>query len=242
MTGYSMRRNPIGWLAVGLLVLVTVALGSCRDVGESEVDHDPDGSTDTDSDIDGDADTDSDSDSDSDGDGVHSACLQPAPDPLPALPEINLDSSDRPLFDHWRDFECEDVAVLYCGDEPNNCENGFDFDECRSLVVGDDEGVCAYGDGDVWCDGEGEAIGWNDGGCFACMPVESRAAACCAGIEGVDCREWPYPADGKPGMICARHEDCELGLVCGPPHGSGFGLCQCPETYGSEPQSPDYCW
>jgi hypothetical protein len=74
------------------------------------------------------------------------------------------------------------------------------------------------------------------------MPIEAHAAACCNEIPGVDCREWPYPADGAPGMVCARHEDCEPGLVCGPPTGSGYGICQCPETYGSEPGPASYCW
>ena len=74
------------------------------------------------------------------------------------------------------------------------------------------------------------------------MPVESHAAACCNEIPGVDCREWPYPGDGSPGMVCARHEDCEPGLVCGPPSGSGYGICMCPEIYGMEPGPAPWCW
>ena len=97
------------------------------------------------------------------------------------------------------------------------------------------EGVCVYGDGDSACDGEGEVAGYREGQCWICMPAVVHKAACCEGIDGVDCRTWPFPGDSRPGLVCARHEDCEPGLICGSSQGSGYGICQCPEMIGREP-------
>jgi hypothetical protein len=34
-------------------------------------------------------------------------------------------------------------------------------------------------------------------------------------------------------MVCARHEDCEPGLVCGGgSYSKGYGICQCPGLSG----------
>jgi len=161
---------------------------------------------------------------------------------MPVVPAVNKDAGNRPLFDYWRDYDCEDVGDLYCTSGDYDCQAVSDFDECFAVDFDGEEGVCAYMDGDSMCDGEGEAMGWQDGACYGCVPVESHAAACCAGIDGVDCRSWPFPGDGKPGMICARHEDCEEGLLCGPPAGGGYGICQCPELYGTRPDTGPDCW
>ena len=93
---------------------------------------------------------------------------------------------------------------------------------------------------DVRCDGEGEAVGYHDGQCWMCMPAEAHARACCDGLAGFDCRAWPFPSDGKPGMVCARHADCEPGLVCGRggEYSGGYGICQCP---GVNVELPAFC-
>jgi len=178
------------------------------------------------------------SDSDVPPPDQHDLCAEPLPDPLPSLPSINIDPTGAPRFDDWRDYPCdsEEVAGLACIDDAD-CEPLTCY---RLNSAG--EGVCTYADADIWCDGEGEAISYRDGACWACMPPLAHAAACCAGIAGVDCRAWPYPANGSPGMICARHEDCESGLLCGPHRGSGFGICQCPEVHGSDLVPAEVCW
>jgi hypothetical protein len=100
---------------------------------------------------------------------------------------------------------------------------------------GEDDGVCTSFDVDSWCDGEGQAIGYGELGCWICGPLEARARACCDGLPGFDCRGWPYPSDGPPGAICARHLDCQPGLLCAAPaNGSGYGICACPGVAPSQ--------
>jgi hypothetical protein len=166
----------------------------------------------------------------------HPSCAQPVPAPLPALPAINTDAAGRPLFDYWRDLEPGSYEDSLC-ETSNTCPEGL----CTQLAAGTSEGVCMSVDTDIWCDGEGEVLSWKDGGCWMCAPVESRAAACAAEIPGVDCRAWPYPSNGAPGAVCAAHEDCEPGLVCGPASdegGNGYGLCQCPGLTSAPRRDP----
>lgn len=161
---------------------------------------------------------------------THSCCTQPLPAMMPSLPMVNQAADGRPLFDVWRDLACP-VEVWTCDiDDPATC---LPWNCLRMNEKG--EGVCVYGDVDSECNGEGEAVGYRDGQCWICMPAVVHKAACCEGIDGVDCRTWPFPADGRPGMVCARHEDCEPGLICGASQGSGYGICQCPEMIGREP-------
>lgn len=149
---------------------------------------------------------------------VHSACSMPLPSALPALPSINLTDAGRPKFDLWRDISCSDVS------------------SCQA------EDCSIYPDADVWCDGEGEAYSYRDGACWICAPIAAHAKACCMGEPGVDCRAWPYPGDGAPNTPCARHADCEPGLVCGSHGGSGYGLCMCPEQNGEDLIPDDSCF
>lgn len=156
----------------------------------------------------------------------HPACSQPSPSPLPPLPEVNQTASGRPGFDLWRDVDCDVAAAYLCGAAGTG-------EVCQKLTIcltsdPAEGGACTYLDADLWCDGEGEAMGFRDAECWMCAPVESHAAACCAGLGGFDCRTWPYPSNGAQGTVCAVHEDCEPGLVCGASNGKGFGICQCP--------------
>ncbi len=157
----------------------------------------------------------------------HWTCESVAPTPMPELPDVHKDASGRPAFDLWRDVDCGAEPLF-----PAPCTSGADCDGGACLTSGG-SGVCTYVDADTSCDGEGEVVGFRDGACWMCSPPEVHAAACCAGIDGFDCRAWPFPGDGAPGQVCARHEDCEPGLVCGASAGSGYGICQCPG------QSPD---
>ena len=164
----------------------------------------------------------------------HDSCAAPVPDELPPLPAINVNASGRPLFDFWRDLSPGSLPDLACTVETaGDCPEGA----CLILDFASGAGVCRSVGSDLACDGEGEAMGWYDDACFACVSLESHAFACDSGIAGVDCRAWPFPADGAPGAICGAHEDCEPGLLCGASIGSGYGVCQCPDL--PSPASPD---
>lgn len=169
----------------------------------------------------------------------HPACALPFPATAPPLPPINWDADDRPRFDEWRDLGCEGLDAGTC-EAPDNAFCG----KCLKGVE-DGTGVCVLGDSDIWCDGgsaEGEALGFGGGDCWQCAPLSAHAFACCNFPEGYDCRAWPYPSDGPPNSICARHEDCEPGLVCGPHRGSGYGICQCPGSDSDEIAPPKSCF
>ena len=169
---------------------------------------------------------------------THAACSEPPPEVMPPLPAINIDATGTPRFDDWRDYDCDAPEVA-----GRACDDDADCEPMVCFVLNDaGQGVCNYADADIWCDGEGEAISYRDGDCWACMPPVAHAAACCAGIAGVDCRGWPFPSNGAPGMLCARHEDCEPGLLCGPHRGSGYGICQCPEVHGADLVPAEVCW
>lgn len=169
----------------------------------------------------------------------HDSCAAAVTE-VPRLPSINVSATGRPHFDTWRDLLVGEAASYGCNTETDADCSENDLDICFALR-GDGQGVCSYVDADIWCDGEGEVFSWRDGDCVLCMAVGSHAAACAAGIAGVDCRSWPYPSDGKPGTVCAAHEDCEPGLICGEGAGSGYGICQCPGL-PDVPRPPDSCY
>ena len=101
---------------------------------------------------------------------------------------------------------------------------------------GEGGGVCTSFDVDIWCDGEGEVVGYGDG-CFLCMSAAHHMRACCEFPESWDCRLWPFEGTSGPRMVCATHDDCEAGLVCASPRAgddTGYGVCQCPEDVGSD--------
>ncbi|MCA9686762.1 MAG: hypothetical protein KC457_31640, partial [Myxococcales bacterium] len=184
---------------------------------------------------DGDGGTDTTADTNADTAGTqHPQCAEPAPDPLPDLPDINLNALGDPLFAQWQDINCDALDVAVCSSH-GDCASG----RCLFGTVGG-QGVCSYADIDVWCDGDGEGLNFLDFECFVCSPIEVHAAACCAGLPGFDCRTWPYPNDGPANSVCARHSDCEPGLICGSHIGSGYGICQCPGI--DDVNVPDSCW
>ncbi len=145
---------------------------------------------------------------------------------MPQVPEIRTDGSGRPKFAAWESIDCYATEL----DNVATCAEGIGCTDSVCLQGSPGSpGVCSEIDVDTSCDGGLEGMGWSDGLCWACVPPLVHTKACCLfADQGFDCRDWPFPGDGPFGSICARHEDCELGLICGPHLGSDFGICQCP--------------
>jgi hypothetical protein len=179
----------------------------------------------------------------------HPACAEPLdPATLEPPPASNLaDPAGRPAFDRWRDIDCDiALAAVETCSETDPCSGDV---MCLQGTAGG-TGVCASSqDVDIWCDGEGEAMGYLDDQCWVCVSDEVHAAACCLdpsvdpSLDGAfDCRAWPYPANGVPGTVCMAHGDCEPGLECGDHAGEGYGICQCPGLNPTSVSPPDVCW
>jgi hypothetical protein len=78
-------------------------------------------------------------------------------------------------------------------------------------------------------------------GCISCVAPEAKAQACCLGLE-IDCRPWPFEQSSGPGELCARHDDCEAGLLCKTlAEERRFGVCSCPERTPELPFALDAC-
>ncbi len=148
----------------------------------------------------------------------HATCPLVATD-LRDPKSIAVDATGRPLFDLYRDIACEDVASHPVCDQDAPCAGA------SCIQSGEAPGVCEDSRN------LNNFVLTMDGG--RCHEQTSRAAhakACCEGLQGFDCRAWPYASTSKPGELCARSLDCEPGLVCEPYFTSGFGLCLCPDA------------
>jgi hypothetical protein len=167
---------------------------------------------------------------------VHEQCDEPFPDPAPPAPDVNAGPDGTPEFASWAEIDCQADWPL-C-DADTVCP---DQEPCRQGVQGG-AGVCTSADVDLSCDGEGEVMGFGEGACWVCSPVRAHAAACCESLPGFDCRPWPYEDPGEPGIVCAGHDDCEAGLVCGTPNGQGYGICMCPEVVGQGVDPAGWCF
>ena len=164
---------------------------------------------------------------------LHASCAAALPEVLPAPPPVPLDASGRPLFDLYRNVSCDDAAQQPLCDENTLCPSEFGASCVQSSAS--DPGICAYHDDNTgripFTLDEGRCVTWG------VLAVHQRA--CCAHIPGVDCRAWPYgqaqSRTSKIGELCARHGDCEPGLLC-----KAFyevGLCSCPDS----DEEPDEC-
>jgi hypothetical protein len=169
----------------------------------------------------------------------HDDCALPAPPDPPAPPPPLRDADGRPVFAAWEALACTDLAVELI----DGCTAGSGCLQGRCLLGTSGDGVCAEGGIDATC-GQGlSAMGWRDGLCWGCVAPEVHASACCTQAgAGFDCRLWPYPHDGVVGSVCARHEDCEPGLLCGAHAGAGFGICSCPESEPLSVAPADDCY
>lgn len=167
--------------------------------------------------------------------GLRHAMCERRIDEVPPGPRVERDEHGRPAFDLWRDHHVGVHGVLCYPPAAPQCGGGQ-----ICTVVAPDEGLCAPGRVDVEdleCEEGEEVLTWLYGQCRGCFPPEVHFAACSVRFAGIDCRAWPYGADGLPGTICATHLDCESGLLCGDT-GEGFGLCHCP---GESPPLRDDC-
>src|SRR5262249_51456106 len=96
--------------------------------------------------------------------------------------------------------------------------------------------------GDTACKREEGALGYGKAECVVCTSYAEKARACCRHEQGVDCRAWPFPHDSAVHQLCARHEDCQLGLLCkGDAKHASYGLCLCPETLIQQVTEGDAC-
>jgi hypothetical protein len=176
--------------------------------------------------------------------GVSATCSEPLPDPLPDPPDVPRDGTGLPLFASWQnivpentgDFYCNPIQGVECGPAAGNT------DTCHVVDPATGDGFCTFFDADISCDGEGQLISFDNGRCWTCGPVASHAALCAQDVAGVDCRTYPFPGNGIAGEPCAVHEDCGAGLLCGAGAGDGYGICQCPESFGSNPAPPNSCF
>ena len=169
----------------------------------------------------------------------HASCAEPVSSTASyPTPDINTEDDGQPSFLNYKSLDCDALPQLVCSTDAD-CPGG-DFSDCIK-PPGAPQGVCSSFDIDIWCDGEGEVMGYGDGSCWTCIQPESHAAACCAGLDGFDCRDWPFTAGG-PGSVCATSDNCEAGLICGEHRGSGYGICRCPEGEPDDVAPADSCF
>jgi hypothetical protein len=177
------------------------------------------------------------------GPARHKSCAQPLPQVMPAPPEVFVDHTGRPSFDLFHDFNCDAPGhTVYAGDEVLACMASADESctLCLQTEAGQ-PGMCAESSVDE-CLPRSVVLSFGDGGaCHLCVRPDFKANACCEGRPGVDCRSWPYPGDSKPHQVCARHEDCMPGLVCGETR-RGYGLCVCPGMDAYKQANGEECW
>ncbi len=150
----------------------------------------------------------------------HAACLLPMPPAgeLPASPTAADAISQPPAT-----VDCANAAPVFECDDDLGCPF---VGSCLKPERGA-RGICVKSGG--------VSLGHASGACVTWVAPEFKAAACCAGVTGLDCRAWPI-ADGAragvPGELCQLHDDCEPGLLCGSTSdarwGKGWGRCVCP--------------
>jgi hypothetical protein len=160
---------------------------------------------------------------------IHPACSVPRGTSLPPVVGVHGDASGRPAFDFWRDLGCESVADYPTCEVPRQVTALGDW-HCYKCSYRTGTGICSADDSTRCATSGNELLTLGEGRCHLCAPVEAKARACCAELPDIDCRAWPYPANSKPGEGCARHDDCEPGLVCRVLADQGYGLCVCPDA------------
>jgi hypothetical protein len=164
----------------------------------------------------------------------HASCKKAFPAHIPGLPELRTDATGRPTFDLWRDLGCATLDFA-CHDDGQGISCGLCGDH-------DDEPRCYAAGSEPKCARDQTAMGYGDGKCAACTSHVEKARACCKHTKSVDCRAWPFARDSGPHQLCARHEDCQPGLVCKGGEARGtYGLCLCPETAIEQAAEEDAC-
>jgi hypothetical protein len=151
----------------------------------------------------------------------HDSCAFSAPSTLPEPPVVDVDASGRPLFDGYRDLACPDEASVELCPPEVVCVTGSCLSRDRETT-----GLC-QSSGFV----ARVPAAFGAGKCVAWLTPGELAAACCAELPGFVCEDWPYRrASGRLGL-CARHDDCEDGLVCKQLADAEVrvGVCVCPD-------------
>ncbi len=250
--GRSVRRRGSGWRGNALLLLALVAsacqiningvpLAQGRDLpdherADAEPAHDAE-VTPSDGAVEGEGAPDAEQLSDG-GDGSdaaralrHPSCQQAstATDLTSLL--VDTDARGRPSFDWWRDLSCEEVAghetcTLDLNGRSARCEG------CLRSADDADVGLCVKEPSPLFCDDTPNhgVIALASKACLFCGDNRLHRYACCHQIEGFDCRSWPFPGNSGPQGLCARHADCEPGLMCKTGALGRFATCMCPET------------
>lgn len=163
---------------------------------------------------------------------LHPACDWPAVRSIDSTKVlVKTDARGRPGFDWWRDLTCQQASHLETCTQDVSGRSAT----CLACVLGTPDsgvGLCSSDAIPVLCDFEpNHAVAGMPGqGCVLCGDLRLRKRACCEQLAGFDCRAWPYPANTGPGQPCARHGDCEPGLMCRIVYDRTYGICSCPET------------
>lgn len=148
----------------------------------------------------------------------HPACDKRAPSSAPAL-SMSVDAFAEEV-NAWRAIPCE------LANAQPTCGPGEACDDSSPICFRADEkranGVCGP-DPLTERDPAPTLLSYRDGACVVNVRPEDKAAACCRGLVGFDCRTYPFGTLSAKGQRCASHDDCEEGLVCAEP-----GLCTCP--------------
>ena len=149
--------------------------------------------------------------------------------PRPALEVAGLDDIK---YNAWTAIGCDDAPVpVQCSDY-RLCPNAA---PCLRIRGAYGDGICASQSGGA------TVLTYAGGDCHAFVSPEWKAGACCAGLAGVDCRQWPFDRTSGPGELCVTHDDCEPGLLCTGPSYYSYALCTCPGVELSQVTHPPSC-
>ncbi len=152
--------------------------------------------------------------------------------PLGARDFTASDASVEPYdLNSWSVLGCDMAVTLQRCDSDTRCPNQ---QTCLQTALGE-QGYCAVASESA----PRVRLTFRDGACETEVGPEVKAALCCAGVPGLDCRIWPADQKSGPGQICFDREDCAQGLVCAK-RSENSGSCACPfEEQGYVANRPD---
>ncbi|MFT3925569.1 MAG: hypothetical protein QM778_23720 [Myxococcales bacterium] len=160
----------------------------------------------------------------------HGACAQPLPDVLPKEPVL-ISSGATSSLNAWTSGKCSDSAPPVFCDSDIVCADGT-----PCFFTTQHGGICGESG---YSSPNFVAFSYRDGACHRLVTPDYKKRACCAGIEGVDCRKFPAVDPGAPGELCTQHTDCETGLLCTARSDKAFAVCTCPGV--REVEEPPLC-
>lgn len=164
----------------------------------------------------------------------HPACEQAllVGAPLGAQDFMASETSPEPYdLNAWSMLGCGAPLAFTRCDSDSPCPSQH---TCLQTVLGE-QGYCAM----VSELGARVRLTFRDGACETDVAPELKAALCCAGVPGLDCRIWPADQKSEPGQICFDRDDCAPGLLCAK-RSESSGSCACPlEGQGYVANRPD---